>query len=292
MFSGLVTTVRSRGVASMSMADVEMANVGKKKMAKMTKEEEEEDVGNMSRHGLIALVTYVSCAALACTAILAIMAASEHTVLIYMSMSVGILTSANCVQQRCRLEERESLRQVLNRTRLQANEFAKSNTRLKLQNDTLKLEHNRLTKIETSLTVVLNRQRQNVHSFVQSVKNNQLIMDDMKDCLVADVLQMIIETVVKSDRDQDFHIDPEEVDMLILRLQQFDGLYVREHAFRKKMKQQGYSIHSVLTICKNLMDGSSSTNNKNKNKNNKTTDEEDVFQISTKQLQSSSRRLL
>ena len=88
----------------------------------------------------------------------------------------------------------------------------------------------------------------------------------VKENLEAKVIQNLISVVMRSDNDKDFVIDPEEVDALILRLKNIDGVDFSEENFQKALekagydptkvdvKKGGYSIQAVIEVIKNLMD--------------------------------------
>eukprot|EP00978_Attheya_sp_CCMP212_P045469 scaffold348153_cov48-Attheya_sp.AAC.2 len=76
----------------------------------------------------------------------------------------------------------------------------------------------------------------------------------MKEHLEAVALQDILDVVIRSDKDEDFIIDPEEVNLLILRLQSSNGIEVEPEKFKALMAKKGYKLSAVLDVCRNLMD--------------------------------------
>ena len=52
---------------------------------------------------------------------------------------------------------------------------------------------------------------------------------------------------------EDFRIDPEEVDVLVLRLKSAQGVKLDEQRFRSEIGQSGYRVSTVLNICKGML---------------------------------------
>ena len=85
------------------------------------------------------------------------------------------------------------------------------------------------------------------------VKENREILNQMKKNLRANVLQNLLQVVIRSDRDDGMQIDPDEVGDLITRIKIINGVEVNEEKFKSMVKQSGGSLSSVMDIIKNLM---------------------------------------
>ena len=60
-------------------------------------------------------------------------------------------------------------------------------------------------------------------------------------------------TVMRADMDQDFQIDPEEVDALILRIKTLPGVeMVDEAQIRALLRQQGNGLDAVMAMVRNI----------------------------------------
>mmetsp|Transcript_18775 Transcript_18775/g.25046 ORF Transcript_18775/g.25046 Transcript_18775/m.25046 type:complete len:173 (+) Transcript_18775:197-715(+) len=171
----------------------------------------------------------------------------------------------------------DSLREALNEIRQEVNRMMTENDKLTRNNDELEVQANRVKDMESSLNGILSSQGKNVTAFVSLVKENRVILDEMKQALKAQVSQDLLQLIFAADRDEDFVIDPEEVRGLLFRLRAFDGLDVNEDKFRFLLEKKGNSIDAVVGLVKDLMDDEPN--------------DDTVFTVNTKQLSRGSFRV-
>lgn len=167
---------------------------------------------------------------------------------------VALLTSGYATFQRTRLMKLETLREVHNKLRQEVNRLQIENNELTATNTELEGQVEKVKEVEQGLSDVLSAQGQQVDTFVATVKENQVVLDKIKENLEAKISQDILSVVMQSDRDGDFTIDPEEIDVLILRLNNAQGVDLEEDKFRQMLKDSGYHVSAVLSILKNMMD--------------------------------------
>ena len=161
------------------------------------------------------------------------------------------------------------LNETLNRLRAEVNDLSRQNAQLALQNDRLALVQEQLAATQAQLGELSVLQGQSVDTLVAQVREFREIQQQMATSLEAKVIQNLISVVLTADFDNDFIIDPEEIDHLQLRLQTIEGVDFSEHNFRKALTKSGYdpdsfndvrkggfSIKAVLEVIKNLMDDS------------------------------------
>lgn len=148
----------------------------------------------------------------------------------------------------------ETLREVHNKLRQEVNRLQIENNELTATNTELEGQVEKVKEVEKGLNDVLTAQGQQVDTFVQTVKENQAILDKIKENLEAKISQDILSAVMQADRDGDFTIDPNEIDVLILRLNNAQGVEMEEDRFRQLLKDGGYHVSAVLSILKNMMD--------------------------------------
>jgi len=158
------------------------------------------------------------------------------------------------------------LNQTLNKLRHQVNELSRQNAILAGQVDQLETVQQRLAETESKLRQLSVLHGQSVDVLVAQVQEFRKIQAKMEDNLQAKVIQNLISVVLTADLDQDFLIDPEEIDHLEFRLKCIDGVDFSETNFRKALaesgpntinvREGGFSIKAVLAVIKNLMDES------------------------------------
>jgi hypothetical protein len=75
----------------------------------------------------------------------------------------------------------------------------------------------------------------------------------MQKNLRANVLQNLLQVVIRSDQDDNMQIEDDEIDDLITRIKKINGVEVREDKFRDMIRSSGGSLSTVMDIIKNLM---------------------------------------
>ncbi|KAL9191221.1 hypothetical protein ACHAXT_000927 [Thalassiosira profunda] len=111
----------------------------------------------------------------------------------------------------------------------------------------------KLEDVEQALDVITQTQGQSVSAFAEQVKENQNILGQMQKNLRANVLQNLLQVVIRSDRDDDLTIDEREVDDLLAKMQKINGVEVREEKFKDAIMSSGGDISNVMDVIKNLM---------------------------------------
>jgi len=246
-----------QGEASMSIADVDQSGVGKKKATKVTADRATEGDGGTSsvkekrRHGIIEQATYFNCIVLIIAAAFAI--GTTSSAIVDVAMSLGIFNAVYVIWQRYQLSAVKLLREVINSIREEVNELIVINDNLTITTNNVNTEVQRLSSIETDVKQILAEQKEGMEEFMSILRENREIQNKMEKCLKNDLAQELIEQVVRSDQDKDFKIDPEEIDMLMMRLGTLDAVIIDEEKFRKEMELRGYGLFSVLTIIKDLV---------------------------------------
>jgi len=111
----------------------------------------------------------------------------------------------------------------------------------------------KLEDVEQALDVITQTQGQSVAAFAEQVKENRKILEDMQKNLRANVLQNLLQVVIRSDQDDNMQIEEDEIDDLICRIKKINGVEVREDRFKDAIMSSGGSLSSVMDIIKNLM---------------------------------------
>ena len=140
-----------------------------------------------------------------------------------------------------------------NALRQEVNHLQVDNNDMTMQVNSLKRQSERVKQIESGLNTIIASQGQSMETFVKTVKENGQIQIEIESLLLLDVTQSIIMTVMRADMDQDFQIDPEEVDALILRIKTLPGVeMVDEAQIRALLRQQGNGIDAVMAMVRNI----------------------------------------
>merc|ERR1712183_497305 len=105
--------------------------------------------------------------------------------------------------------------------------------------------------VEQALDVITQTQGQSIAAFEEQVADNRDILNKMQSNLKANVLQNLLQVVIRSDRDEDLTIEDDEVGDLIDRI---NGVEINEKLFREAITSSGGSLQCVMDIIRNLMD--------------------------------------
>jgi hypothetical protein len=127
------------------------------------------------------------------------------------------------------------------------------NNNLTLQIDNLKSQSAKLSAVEGQLESLLRSQNMQTNTFLYEVKQNKIVQEEIQKLIAIEVMQNVISQIMKADCDQDFLIDPEEVDVLILRVKALPGVEkVDEARLRGTLLTKGSGLEAVLTVVQNL----------------------------------------
>uniref|UniRef100_A0A7S0KYJ1 Uncharacterized protein n=1 Tax=Asterionellopsis glacialis TaxID=33640 RepID=A0A7S0KYJ1_9STRA len=222
--------------ASLSMADVDMTQVGKKK-----------DSG-----GTAAYLTYMFSLATMSLSSISIIFFGQP--IVYAAMTFGIICSIAAAIQRRILHKKASLTAVLNELREDVNRLGLENDDFAQQNNSLSRKVDRLQGSEESLDKILESQQTSTGRFVNSLRENQKILDEMKALLEMQVINSVASAVFASDSDGDFQIDPEEVDQLLMRIKAISGVTQVNKAKCRQFLQGGKSLDTVMDMARKIQE--------------------------------------
>ena len=111
----------------------------------------------------------------------------------------------------------------------------------------------RLEDVEQALDVITQTQGQSIEAFEEQVQDNREILNKMQSNLKANVLQNLLQVVIRSDKDENMTIEEHEIGDLINRITGINGVEVNEERFRDAITSSGGSLQCVMDIIKNLM---------------------------------------
>jgi len=140
----------------------------------------------------------------------------------------------------------------------QVDRLGKENTRLHETVVDLSETVDRLEDCEQALDVITQTQGQSIEAFEEQVADNREILNKMQSNLKANVLQNLLQVVIRSDEDENMTIEEHEIGDLINRIEGINGVEVNEPKFRDAITSSGGSLQCVMDIIRNLMDDNSS----------------------------------
>lgn len=111
----------------------------------------------------------------------------------------------------------------------------------------------RLEDVEVAMDIITGTQGQSIEEVTEQVQQSAEILAQMKKNLRAHVLQNLLQVVIRSDHDDNMKIEDDEIDDLIRRIRNINGVEVNEEEFRKLLAKSGGSLTKVMDIIRNMM---------------------------------------
>ena len=136
----------------------------------------------------------------------------------------------------------------------QVDRLGKENNRLHKTAVDLSATVDRLEDVEQALDVITQTQGQSVAALEEQVRDNRDILHRMQSNLKANVLQNLLQVVIRADKDASLTIEEHEIGELIERFKGINGVEINEDRFRSFVVGSGGSLQCVMDIIRNLID--------------------------------------
>ena len=186
------------------------------------------------------------------TSVLA-MVLNPATKIVYVAGLMSSIIGPYAYHQQTKLTDILALKETHEAVKKEVDRLGSENARLAETVGDLSNTVDKLEDVQQALDVITQTQGQSVATFADQVKENREILKQMKKNLRANVLQNLLQVVIRSDQDDSMQIHPDEVGILIARIKAINGVEVNEEKFKSMVKLSGGSLSSVMDIIKNLM---------------------------------------
>lgn len=173
--------------------------------------------------------------------------------IIYVAGALSSVIGPYAYYQQTKLTDIIALKETHEAVKREVDRLQAENIRLNETVGELADTIDKLEDVEQALDVITQTQGQSVAAFADQVKENREILLAMQKNLRANVLQNLLQVVIRSDLDDSIQIEMDEVDDLIARIKKINGVEVSEERFKRAIKSSGGSLSSVMDIIKNLM---------------------------------------
>jgi len=191
----------------------------------------------------IGLTGGVAASALACIA--------SPVVMVFVMAGVCVANAPYSAFKEHRIVKLPALRSLNNRLREAANNLESEIDVLSDEIDTLEPEVSRVKDIEADLRAIAEEQKFNVDKLVDLVKENERILEQMKDNLRHRIMQDILRIVVMSDTNNDGVYNKVECKMLVLKIRmtlQEYGVEFDENKFMALVMRNPTVSQVLLTV--------------------------------------------
>ena len=119
----------------------------------------------------------------------------------------------------------------------------------------------RLEDAERALDAITNMQGMSIEALEEHVIENRDILWERESQLKTSVMQNLFKLALHSDRNRDSIIDDEEVDIMIEKIEDIEGVRVDGERLKREMKKGGCTFKDVMNIIKELVSHGSSEEN-------------------------------
>ena len=171
----------------------------------------------------------------------------------YNSYSVRSFIGPYAFFQQKRLTDVIALQETHNALSAEIDRLASENDRLNSAVADLLKTVDRLEDVEHALDTITSMQGQSIEAVESQVQDNREILSQMESNLKANVLQNLLQLVIRSDKDGDHVVAIEDIDALIKNIEKTQGVVVQKDRFRNMIMDEGGSLHGIMDIIKNLM---------------------------------------
>eukprot|EP00977_Amphora_coffeiformis_P003800 scaffold765_cov160-Amphora_coffeaeformis.AAC.1 len=171
----------------------------------------------------------------------------------FVAAAIAAAIGAIVIMQQFVLEDTGSMTAVQNklskttRTDHRKDKIIGMPPRIPVWRDRLKVQEGRLEQITAE-------QGTNVQRLVSLVKDNKEINAQAKAAVRAETLQLLLNTVLRVDRDGNLQFTDREIDELMLRFKDYPGVRVNHDNLKRRMRQKQFSVSGVFEFVKELED--------------------------------------
>ena len=172
---------------------------------------------------------------------------------VYVAGALSSVIGPYAYFQQTRLTDIAALQETHKALSEQVDRLSSENDRLHETVADLSATVDRLEDVQQALDVITQTQGQSVEALEEVVAENREILGKMQSNLKANVLQNLLQVVIRSDSDENMTIEEHEIGDLVKRIQGINGVQVHEDRFRSAIEAAGGSLQCVMDIIKNLM---------------------------------------
>lgn len=140
-----------------------------------------------------------------------------------------------------------TLRYVHNKLRRKVHHLYLANNQLTDRVDALQVEIGSLQDVEAQLGSITKQQGKTVDELVRLVRENAGLLNDMTKAIRANATMSLVDLALDSDRDESSLFSETEIESLLARLANVDGIDVNESVLRTKLKDDN-SLQGVLAM--------------------------------------------
>jgi len=160
------------------------------------------------------------------------------------------------VYQRNKIGKMDTMTNLQNDLRHKVNALKSENNKLTNTVSELEESTDRLKDVTSSFDTIVQESKHNAESLLYLVKESKTVQSDMEEILKQRLIRDVLSLLLQADREGDFTLDENEMEVLIIRMHMVPGIDFKEERFRRKLKlTKDHSINTIFQIFQNLIDG-------------------------------------
>mmetsp|Transcript_42 Transcript_42/g.46 ORF Transcript_42/g.46 Transcript_42/m.46 type:complete len:267 (+) Transcript_42:1726-2526(+) len=190
------------------------------------------------------------------TALIAIIV--EDSFITLVAFSIPLVTCPYMMFQRTKLNRLPSLCELLNSTRQESNRLSAEIEKLAYETNQLEHTIHKLKDVEGLLEQQVVSQGRSVNQFRAIVKENGSIQRQLKKIHETHVIEQLLTAIMKSNHDNGFHINDNELEILIARVKNLNGIRKDADVDRELrsafQNSNSKSMRTVFGVAKELLE--------------------------------------
>jgi len=173
--------------------------------------------------------------------------------IVYVCGVSSLATGPYVVYQRKQLRDVDSLRRVQNRIRKEVNRLQEENSKIHENVDDLTDTVARVAAVEKELRSIAGEQGQSVEEFCGLLREHEQINKEIRRHIQIQVLQQLMDEVMKADRDGDDNLSDGEIRKLKWYMKSMKSVTFHEDRF-DAILMKTRSMKSLMQVVRNLLD--------------------------------------
>jgi len=173
--------------------------------------------------------------------------------IVYVCGSCSLATAPYVLYQRKQLRDVDSMRRVQNRIRKEVNRLQEENSKIHENVDDLTDTVTRVAAVEQELSALAAEQGQSVEEFCGLLQEHEQINKEIRRHIQIQVLQQLMDEVMKADRDGDDSLSDKEIQKLKWYMKSMKSVIFHEDRF-DAIIMQNRSMKSLMQVVRNLLD--------------------------------------
>ena len=172
---------------------------------------------------------------------------------LYVSSLLGVLISPFCALQQRKLTQVEALKQTNQRFEEEVADLSSTHARLTKQVQSLHEEVLKLETLEETLQHLKEMETTSLDDLRNQVNASRDILNSMQLDARANLLQQLMLLIVANDIDQDWILDPDEVDNIIQQLENIHGVQLHADKLKEICSKHEGSIETIMELIRHVM---------------------------------------